>query len=204
MKHYPYAVCKESVLNQHKAICFDHCNHWVHIKCNDLNDLDYSLLKSKNEFWYCILCTSEILPFYTVNSIMPPPIGSLNKPAGALINLMNQLNNFADDEKENELKLPNCKYKDIDYFQKLSRNFKRKTLSFFHMNVSSLTKNVDHFNILLNDLNVNFDIVAITESRIKKDSPSPVNLHLDKYLVEQTPTETSAGGTLLYINKRLP
>ena len=201
MKHYPYAVCKESVLNQHKAICFDHCNHWVHIKCNDLNDLDYSLLKSKNEFWYCILCTSEILPFYTVNSIMPPPIGSLNKPAGALINLMNQLNNFADDEKENELKLPNCKYKDIDYFQKLSRNFKRKTLSFFHMNVSSLTKNVDHFNILLNDLNVNFDIVAITESRIKKDSPSPVNLHLDKYLVEQTPTETSAGGTLLYINK---
>ena len=135
---------------------------------------------------------------------MPPPIGSLNKPAGALINLMNQLNNFADDEKENELKLPNCKYKDIDYFQKLSRNFKRKTLSFFHMNVSSLTKNVDHFNILLNDLNVNFDIVAITESRIKKDSPSPVNLHLDKYLVEQTPTETSAGGTLLYINKRLP
>ena len=51
------------------------------------------------------------------------------------------------------------------------------------MNVSSLTKNVDHFNILLNELNVNFDILAITESRIKKDSPSTVNLHLD-YLVE--------------------
>ena len=116
MKHYPYAVCKESALNQHKAICFDHCNHWVHIKCNDLNDLDYNLLKSKNEFWYCILCSSEILPFCTVNSIMPPPVGSLNKPAGALINLMNQLNNFADDEKENELKLPNCKYRETDYF----------------------------------------------------------------------------------------
>ena len=42
---------------------------------------------------------------------MPPPIGSLNKPAGALINLMNQLNNFADGEKESELKLPNCKYR---------------------------------------------------------------------------------------------
>ena len=70
------------------------------------------------------------------------------------------------------------------------------------MNVSSLTKNVDHFNILLNELNVNFDILAITESRIKKDSPSTVNLHLD-YLVEQTSTETLAGGTLLYINKTL-
>ena len=71
---------------------------------------------------------------------MSLPKGSLNKPIGALINLMNQLNNFTDDEKENELKLPNCKYRDIDYFQKLSRNFKRKALSFFHMNGSSLTK----------------------------------------------------------------
>ena len=71
------------------------------------------------------------------------------------------------------------------------------------MNVSSLTKNFDDFNILLNDLNVNFDTLAITESCIKKDSSSPVNLHLDNYSVEQTPTETSAGGTLLYKNKRL-
>ena len=104
---------------------------------------------------------------------------------------MNQLNNFTDDEKEKEF-----------YFQKLFRNFKRKTWSFFHMNLSSLTKSFDDFNILLNDLNVNFDILAITESHIKKDPSSPVNLHLDNCSVEQTPTETSAGGTLLYINKR--
>ena len=130
MKHYPCEVCKKSVLNQHKAICCDHCNQWVHIKCNDLNDLNYNL-NSKNEFWYRILCTSEILPFFTVNSVMSLPKGSLNKFTGAFINLMNQFNNFTDDKKENELKLPNCKYRDIDYFQKLSRNFKRKTLSFF-------------------------------------------------------------------------
>ena len=179
MKHSPCAVCEKSVLNQHKAICCDHCNQWVHIKCNDLNDLDYNLLKSKNEFWYCIQCTSEILPFCTVNSIMPLPKGNLNKPTGALISLMNQLNNFTDDKKENELKLPNCKYIEIHYFQKLSKNFKRKALSFFHTNVYSLTKNFDDFNILLNDLNVNFDILAITESHIKKDPSSPVNLHLD-------------------------
>ena len=111
---------------------------------------------------------------------MSLPKGSLNKPTGALINLMNQLNNFTDDKKENEMKLPNFKYKDIDNSLKLSRNFKRKTLSSFHMNVSSLTKNFDHFNMLLNDLNVNFYILAITESRIKKDSSSPINLQPDK------------------------
>ena len=121
MKHYPVQFVKKSVLNQHKAICCDHCNQWVHIKCNNLNDLNYNLLKSKNPFWYCILCTSEILPFCTDNSVMFLPKGRLNKPTGALINLMNQLNNFTDDEKENELKLPNYNYRDIDYFQKLQK-----------------------------------------------------------------------------------
>ena len=43
------------------------------------------------------------------------------------------------------------------------------------MNVCSLTKTFDDFNILLNDLNVCFDILAITESRIKKSSSSPIN-----------------------------
>ena len=54
---------------------------------------------------------------------MSLPKESLNKPTGALLNLMNQLNNFTDEEKKNELTLPNCKYREIDYFQKRSKNF---------------------------------------------------------------------------------
>ena len=52
---------------------------------------------------------------------------------------MNHLNNFTDDDEENELNLPNCKYRDLDYFKNLTKYFKRKSLSFFHMNVCSLT-----------------------------------------------------------------
>ena len=47
---------------------------------------------------------------------MSIPKVDLNKPNDALVNLMNQLNNFTDDEKENELTLINCKYRDPDYF----------------------------------------------------------------------------------------
>ena len=72
----------------------------------------------------------------------------------ALVNLLNQLNNYTDDEKENELNLPNCKYRDTDYFKNLTKDFKRKALSFFHMNIFSLTKSFDDFNILLSELNV--------------------------------------------------
>ena len=71
------------------------------------------------------------------------------------------------------------------------------------MNVCSLTKNCDDFNILLSDLNVGFDILAITEIWIKKDSSSTIDLQLSNYSTEHIPTESSAGGTLLYISKRL-
>ena len=134
---------------------------------------------------------------------MSIPKENLNNPTDALVNLINQLNNFTDNKQENELNLPDCKYRDTDYFKNLTKDFKRKALSFFHMNVCSLTKYFDDFNILLSDLNVSFDILAITETRIKKDSSSPINLQLSNYSIGHTPTESSAGGTLPYINKRL-
>ena len=98
---------QKKVLNQHKAICCDHCNQWIQIKCNNLNDLDYNHLKSKNENWYCILCTQKTLLFCQINEKMSIPRRNLNKPTDALVNLMKQLNNLTDDEKENELNLPN-------------------------------------------------------------------------------------------------
>ena len=71
------------------------------------------------------------------------------------------------------------------------------------MNVCSPAKNFDDFNIRLSVLNINFDIFAITETRIKKDSWSPFNLHLRNHLIEHTPTESSTARTLLYISKIL-
>ena len=59
-----------------------------------------------------------------------------------------------------------------------------------------------HFNILLNELTVSFDILAITESRIKKDSSNPINLQLNNYSLEHTPTKSSAGGTRLYLSTK--
>ena len=55
----------------------------------------------------------------------------------------------------------------------------RNFFFFFHMNFCSLTKNFDDFNILLSELNFSFDMLAITESQIKKYLSSPVNLQLN-------------------------
>ena len=87
---------------------------------------------------------------------------------------------------------------EIDHrsFSKAFQELLMEDLVLFHMNVCSLTKNFEDFNILLNDLNLNFDILAITELHIRKDSSVSVNLHLDNYSTEQIPTETSAGGII--------
>ena len=55
--------CKLNVSDRAKAICCDHCNEWIYINCNELNDIDHENLKINNDIWYCKLCTKEILPF---------------------------------------------------------------------------------------------------------------------------------------------
>ena len=48
-----------------------------------------------------------------------------------------------------------------------------------------------------------FDIIAVTETRITKQTSLTTNINLRNYAIEFTPTESTAGGTLLYINSHL-
>ena len=48
-----------------------------------------------------------------------------------------------------------------------------------------------------------FDIIIVSETRIKKQTLFPTNINLTNYAIEFTPTETSAGRMLLYIGSHL-
>ena len=76
---------------------------------------------------------------------------------------------------------------------------KNKSLSLFHINTCSLNKNFDDLQHLLSCTKTKFDIIAISETRITKQVSLSNNLNLNNYSFEFTPTETSAGVTLLYI-----
>ena len=80
---------------------------------------------------------------------------------------------------------------------------KNKSLSLFHINSYSLNKNFDELQHLLSCTKTKFDIIAISETRITKQVSLLNNLNLNNYSFEFTPTETSAGGTLLYIANHL-
>ena len=78
-----------------------------------------------------------------------------------------------------------------------------KSLSLFHINACSLNKNFDDHQHLLSCTEKNFDIIAINGTRITKQVSLLNNLSLNDYSFEFTPTETSAGGTLIYVANHL-
>ena len=74
---------------------------------------------------------------------------------------------------------------------------KNKSLSLLHINSYSLKKNFDELQHLLSCTKTKFDIIAISETRITKEVSLSNNLNLNNYSFAFTPTETSAGSTIL-------
>ena len=71
-------------------------------------------------------------------------------------------------------------------------------MSFLHMNILSLLFHFDELYALLSELNHSPDIIAISESCLKSSTQN-----LENYCVEDTPSESSNGGTLLNIKNHM-
>ena len=100
-------------------------------------------------------------------------------------------------KKNDNENLANCKYKDKSYFTSLDVKLKSKYLSFFHLKMNSLSKNLDNFNHDIKEPKLEFDILRISES-----FQFISELFHFSHDIEQTSTESIAGEALLYINKR--
>ena len=104
------------------------------------------------------------------------------------------------DDPENTV---SYKYYDIEELQNVKITNKSKSLSLFYINICSISKNFDDLQHLPSSTNKNSDIIAITETRIKKNISITKNLNIKYYSTELIPTDSSAGGTLLYISYHL-
>ena len=80
----------------------------------------------------------------------------------------------------------------------ISSKIPKNRFSIFHLNIASLEYHVDELKSLLSVLNHDFDVIGITETKIKNSEPIS-NLKLEGYNFEFTPTNTSFGGTSLYV-----
>ena len=129
------------------------------------------------------------------------------KPSEHLKHLVNQFINMSsppdDTNSDNPKNTVPSKYYDIDELQNLKIKNKSNSFSLFHINACSLSKNFDELQHLVSWTNKNFDVITITETRIKKNVSITNNQNVKSYSIEFTPTEFSAGGTLLCIANHL-
>ena len=125
------------------------------------------------------------------------------KPPSDLTLLYNQFNNTSPEKHNDPENVVNSKYYDIDQIQTLQFPNKQKSLALFHINACSLNKNFDDLDHLLKCTNKAFDIIVVTETSITKQTSLTTNTNLRNYATEFIPTESTAGGTLLYIASHL-
>ena len=198
-------TCGKSVKERNSIKC-NLCLTKVHLKCNYLNYVDSQYIKFSNKTWHCYNCSKDLFPFTTINnfklyslfsdrfycdsdsnelclSLKPPRIYNIylmNLIPSPLISII---------PPENVI---NSNYYDIDQLQTLKEFTDKSSLSLFHLNTSSLSKNIDDFEHLIQSTKTDFDIIAVSESRItKKKKLPPIDISIPNYSYEFCPNKES-------------
>ena len=182
---FPCRICAKNVHGKDKAVHYDLCELWIHIKYNKLNYLDYRHLQNCDESWYCINCCSTIFPFDSLSSSKnfltcckdtdnnitqwTDHDSSLSlKPSSNLELLVNQFNNATPENCNGPEKISSSKCYDIEEMHNIEIPHKNKSLSLFHINACSLNKTFDDLQHLLSCTKTKFGIIATIETRITK------------------------------------
>ena len=130
MQKFPCSLCHKSIVD---SFFCDLCKLWVHIKCNNLNYLDYQYFSACNNPWYCLNSNSQIyalgnlskqnfmwfigenhpdsLKFDNMNSTSTL---ALRQPAN-LSQLFNHFNNYTENHRNRDPdNIVKCRYYDTE------------------------------------------------------------------------------------------
>lgn len=92
----------------------------------------------------------------------------------------------------------------LSFNKELSRFNSDSSFSIAHNNIRSLKRNFEEFqNQILSDLNIEFSLIGITETRICNSDSTESIPTLPGYCFEFEPTPLSAGGVGFFINNKL-
>ena len=195
----PCKICNKAVAKTHAIKC-DKCNLWVHTKCNKINLQTYKYQQKTTHDWYCLKCFAETIPFSKISNqeFLELKQGrkikfkalALRQPDHNTF-LIDKINDVINDP-ENETM--SGKYYQVEELPPLMSDTENN-FSFFHLNISSLPFHFEELQTLLTTYNLNFDILCISESRLKLNKKSLTSITLPGY----TTTEANKGGTLIYI-----
>ena len=180
------------------------------IKCDKIDNKDYENLKKSNDTYFCNLCKEDAIPFQRLSkqqfftSVTKGITKDISEnschnifPTNSDKSFFKELNGLNSPGDFDEQSPINCEYYDAD--QSLPKVNNNRNFSIFHINIASLGKHKDELEDLLSILDHKFDVMGITETKIKKDKVPIFDLSINGYNCFHTPTESEKGGALLYI-----
>ena len=95
-----------------------------------------------------------------------------------------------------------CDYHDINSFDQLNTQNKNN-ICLLHVNIRSLKKNIEKLSMILADLQVPPQIIALSETKINKKQSVNFSTTLKGYNFLHSDSDTLAGGVGIYINNSL-
>ena len=171
-------VCKQRVLSHSRILncCLCHCS--FHVRCVTLSA---DLLSETLQDWFCFNCLAEIFPFNYVqddNDLMknlrdyfgteinfdfnPFDFGDINlyMPLTEIDPDLQFFNDMANLQNH----IGNCKYYIEESFNTTFKRNLMNNFSLFHINIRSLPKHHTELSCYLENLNVNFSVIGISET----------------------------------------
>ena len=200
--------CRKPVQKNNALIQCSLCNKFFHSKCSKITFNEFARMFS----WECTSCCSKILPFSSLErEDLCATLQAKDIPFGDHIthNPSFRIQSLLDDIRDHNnyhsfdyvCDLTNSKYYTPSEF--LASKFSKDSFSMFHINIASLSCHIDDLKSLLHFLDHPFDIIAVTETKIKEDDAPLSNISIEGYNFVNTPTKTDFGGVGLFVKKDL-
>ena len=193
--------CRKPVHKNNIVINCSSCQKFFHSGCAKISFAAFR----QSHSWNCTPCVSNFLPFSSLDQEefgltmeakdLPSRDYLLLSPTFRVNSLIQNLGGNGDNDYVCDL--TNSKYYTPSEF--LSANFPKNNFSMFHINIASLSLHIDDLRTLLHVLDHPFDVIAVSETKIKEDSNPITNIDIDGYNFVHTPTKTDFGGVGLFI-----
>ena len=201
-------VCKKC------KICCKRVHHSAHNnanKCHNCHDFyHFKCLKINNngtEGFLCNACQLDNLPFSGINdSIFSLTLQGKEvndseclklAPSFSIQTLLDQMNGSVTIETDEFLSdsIYSKYYTPAEFLQtKISKN----AFTILHLNIASLQLHLDDLKTLLSMLNHSFSVIGITETKLKENSDTVINIDIDNYIFDDIRTKSHFGGCGIY------
>ena len=203
---FPCGICHKKIPARGKSVFCNHCNLWVHIRCNNISNSEYEELQKEPDDvpWFCLKCTAVMFPFGSLDNEELSNLYEFDFPS------------FLDSMPSFEItsgltNLPNLEDYDIDEHlpsnvnssyhtpQDFTLDTSTNDLLLFHTNIRSLSFHFDELLSTLSNLKINFDVIGVSETCNSFDNPTKTNVEIPGYSYFPSQSHTQNGGVALYV-----